>query len=68
MWGLNSQPQDPESHTLLTEPARNTLNSQILNLNTKSRKEGERAALVAQWFRAAFSPGRDPGDRGSNPT
>ena len=22
MWGLNSQPQDQESHALLTEPAR----------------------------------------------
>ena len=26
------------------------------------------ASRVAQQFSAAFSPGRDPGDRGSNPT
>ena len=26
------------------------------------------AALVAQWFSAAFGSGRDPGDLGSSPT
>ena len=28
----------------------------------------QRTAQVAQWFGAAFSPGPDPGDRGSSPT
>ena len=29
-------------------------------------KKPSRAALVAQWFSAAFGPGRDPGDLGSS--
>ena len=30
-------------------------------------KTSGRAALVAQWFSATFSPGHDPGDLGSSP-
>ena len=32
------------------------------------KKEMEWAARVAWWLSAAFSPGPDPGDPGSNPT
>ena len=31
-------------------------------------KNNNRAVPVAQWFSAAFSPGRDPGDLGLSPT
>ena len=32
------------------------------------KKKRDGATWVAQRFRAAFSPGRDPGDPGSSPT
>ena len=38
-----------------------------IEIGSGAEREDGGAALLAQWFRAAFSPGHDPGDPGSSP-